>query len=69
MQSISQKEWQSLPEQAQQKIYDFYLKVKKNYESSYALDNADESEILAFSNHTANHIEEWNSDIEDDVWK
>ncbi len=29
----------------------------------------DRSETEAFSNHTANLIEEWKDDVEDDVWK
>ena len=32
MQAIDNQEWQSLPEQAQQEIYDFFLFIKQRYE-------------------------------------
>ncbi len=32
-------------------------------------DNSDSNETLAFSNHTANLIEEWQDTQEDEIWK
>ncbi|MBF0266155.1 MAG: hypothetical protein HQL46_12895 [Gammaproteobacteria bacterium] len=69
MQSIKQTEWVSLPEQAQREVYDFFLTIKKKYATKSEQKSKQESEILAFSNHSANTISEWLDDAEDDVWK
>ena len=69
MQAIDNQEWQSLPEQAQQEIYDFFLFVKQRYENQARQAQHDEAETLLFSNHSANLIEEWFDDSEDEVWK
>ena len=69
MQAINNQEWQSLPEQAQQEIYDFFLFIKQRYEKQARQTQYDETETLLFSNHSANLIEEWLDDSEDDVWK
>ena len=69
MQAIDNQEWQSLPEQAQQEIYDFFLFIKQRYERRARQTQHDETETLLFSNHSANSIEEWLDDSEEDVWK
>lgn len=69
MQAIDNQEWQSLPEQAQQKIYDFFLFIKQRYEKQVRQAQHDEAETLLFSNHSANLIAEWLDDSEDEVWK
>ncbi|MDB9744039.1 DUF2281 domain-containing protein [Fibrobacterales bacterium] len=63
MQTIPQYDWQEMPEEAQREVYDFFLFIKQRYSKS------DESELKAFSNHSANLVEEWLDDEEDDVWK
>ena len=69
MQAIDNQEWQALPEQAQQEIYDFFLFIKQRYEKQARQIQHDKTEILLFSNHSANLIEEWLDDSEDEVWK
>ena len=69
MQAIDNQEWQSLPEQAQQEIYDFFLFIKQRYEKQTPQVQHDEAETLLFSNHSATLIEEWRDDSEDEVWK
>jgi hypothetical protein len=65
--AIKQQEWQSLPEHAQREIYDFFLFIKQRYEQ-HALQTNDLNETLAFSNHSANLVEEWASEKEDEIW-
>jgi hypothetical protein len=65
--AIEQQEWQSLPEHAQREIYDFFLFIKQRYEQRATQKN-DLNETLAFSNHSANLVEEWASDKEDEIW-
>ena len=69
MQAIDNQEWQSLPEQAQQEIYDFFLFIKQRYEKQARQAQHDETETLLFSNHSANLINEWLDDSEDEVWQ
>ena len=69
MRAIDQREWQSLPEQAQREIYDFFLFLKQRYEKQARQTRQDEAETLLFSNHSANLIEDWLDDTEDEVWK
>ena len=66
MQTIPQQDWQKLPEQAQQEVYDFFLFLKQRYQASNLKDTND---TIAFSNHSANLIEDWQSEEEDGVWK
>ena len=66
MQAISQQDWQAMPEQAQQEVYDFFLFIKQRYRSSQSPDS---SETLTFSNHSANLIDDWKNEEEDAVWK
>ena len=67
MQVIKEQDWQSLPVQAQQEVYYFFLFVKQRYEQQAKL-ATDTSETLAFSNHSASHVEEWLTDKEDEIW-
>ena len=69
MQAIDNQEWQSLPEQAQQEIYDFFLFIKQRYEKQTPQVQHDEAETLLFSNHSVTLIEEWLDDSEAEVWK
>lgn len=69
MQVIKEQEWKTLPEQAQQEVYDFYLFIKQRYERSTYIEQADTSETLALSNHSANTVEQWLDESEDSVWK
>ncbi|WP_153003453.1 DUF2281 domain-containing protein [Thiomicrospira sp. WB1] len=64
MQTIPTQEWQSLPEHAQQEIIDFFLFLKQKYAN-----NGDAIETQAFSNHSAQQVEDWLGSEEDDVWK
>lgn len=41
----------------------------KNIESVSKLENYENSEIKAFSNHSANLIDEWKDQGEDEIWK
>ena len=65
--AIEQQEWQTLPEHAQREIYDFFLFIKQRYQN-HTTQKYDLSETLAFSNHSAETIEEWKNDCEDEVW-
>ena len=67
MQTVKEHDWQALPVQAQQEVYDFFLFVKQRYEQQTQL-ATDTSETLALANHSANQIEEWLSDREDEIW-
>jgi hypothetical protein len=67
MQTITEYDWQMLPEAAQREVYDFFLFIKQRYVQKQI--DSDQLETLAFSNHSANTIEEWLDDKEDDVWK
>jgi hypothetical protein len=66
MQVIKEQDWKTLPEHAQQEIYDFYLFIKQRYEKRIQVDK---SETLALSNHSANTVEQWLDESEDSVWK
>jgi len=44
-------------------VYDFIIFIKQHYAKKT---NQDNSETIAFSNHTANTIDEWLDDKEDD---
>lgn len=69
MQVIKEQDWKTLPEQAQIEIYDYYLFIKQRYEKQIQVDQADKSETLAFSNHSANNVSQWLDESEDSVWK
>jgi hypothetical protein len=66
MQLIKEQDWQTLPESAQQEVYDFFIFIKQRYAKQT---NQDQLETMAFSNHSANTIDEWLDDKEDAVWK
>lgn len=65
--AIEQQEWQSLPEHAQREIYDFFLFIKQRCEQHVTQKN-DLNETLAFSNHSANLVDEWTNENEDEIW-
>lgn len=67
MQAIREQDWQCLPAQAQQEIYDFFLFIKQRYEKQ-TLHTTDLNETLAFSNHSADNVADWSSDKEDEIW-
>jgi hypothetical protein len=67
MQAIREEDWQTLPEQAQNEVYDFFLFIKQRYEKQ-TRQTTDISETIAFSNHSAGNIKEWLSDKEDEIW-
>lgn len=67
MHAIEPQDWQSLPEHAQQEIYDFFLFIKQRHEKQ-AQKKHDLNQTLAFSNHGASNIDEWASDKEDEIW-
>lgn len=67
MQTIRDEDWQTLPEHAQNEVYDFFLFIKQRYEKQ-TRQTSDVSETIAFSNHSASSIEEWLSDKEDEIW-
>jgi len=66
MQAISKQDWQILPEYAQREVYDFYLFIKARYLQNKL--SQDELETRAFSNHSANTVEEWLDEKEDELW-
>jgi len=66
MQLMKEQDWQTLPETAQQEVYDFFIFIKQRYGKQT---NKEESETMAFSNHSANTIDEWLDDKEDAIWK
>ena len=67
MQLFKEQEWKSLPESAQQEVYDFFIFIKQRYGRS--IDNDKNAGITVFSNHSANSIAEWLDNKEDDIWK
>ena len=67
MQTINNQDWQSLPESAQQEIYDFFLFIRQRYQHN-KIDEKDKIETIALSNHSANLIVDWQCKEEDDVW-
>ena len=67
MQAIREEDWQTLPEQAQSEVYDFFLFIKQRYEKQ-TRQTTEISEIIALSNHSAGNIKEWLSDKEDEIW-
>ncbi len=69
MEPIDNQEWQSLSEQAQQEVYDFFLFVKQRHEQQVQQARHDRAETLFLSNHSANLIEKWLDDSEDEVWQ
>ena len=82
MKAISKKEWQDLPDEAQREVYDYFKLVRMRYakgkgSTQFDLNRAsqvaklleDKAETLLFSNHSANLVEDWLDDEEDEVWK
>lgn len=69
MEPIDNQEWQSLSEQAQQEVYDFFLFKKQRHEQQVRQAQHNQAETLLFSNHSANLVEEWLDDSEDEVWQ
>ena len=69
MQVIKEQDWQVLPEFAQQEVYDFFVFIKQRYEQKSQKSYDDEAQMRALSNHSANAVEEWLDEKEDDVWK
>ncbi len=69
MKTIDKRGWQALPEQAPREVYDFFLFVKQHYANGNKDTQRDRAETLLFSNHSANLVEEWLDDAEDEVWK
>lgn len=82
MKAINKQEWQALPERAQREVYDFFLLVKQQYARDEKHTQSDlsrvsqitklledKAETLLFSNHSANLVEDWLDDEEDEVWK
>lgn len=65
--AIKQQEWQSLPKHAQREIYDFFLFIKQRYQN-HATQKNDSNETLAFSNHSANLVNDWKDEKEDEIW-
>lgn len=63
MKSISTVEWQSLPEQAQQELLDFFYFLKQKYDQQQ-----DSKETQVFSTHSAQQVEDWEQPEEDEVW-
>lgn len=57
----------------QDEVFDkiFYLlnSLPKNEVEIVEVEISDESETIAFSNHSANLIEEWKDSKEDEIWK
>ncbi len=69
MDPIDNQEWQSLSEQAQQEVYDFFLFIKQRHKQQVRKAQHNQAETLLFSNHSANLVEEWLDDSEDEVWQ
>lgn len=69
MQAIKEQDWITLPEQAQQEVYDFFVFIKQRYDKQAEQKRSDEAETRAFSNHSANTVEQWLDDKEDEIWK
>ena len=68
MQAIQEQDWQALPEQAQQEVYDFFLFIRQRY-GQLGVNAKEESDTITFANHSANTIKEWLSEKEDEVWR
>ena len=68
MEPIGNREWQSLSEQAQREVCDFFLFVKQRGERQERQTQQDQTETLIFQKHSANLVEEWLDDSEDEVW-
>lgn len=66
MQTITEQDWQSLPEYAQREIYDFFLFIKSRVVITPL--NHDAIETRTFSNHSANTVEDWLNPSEDEIW-
>ena len=66
MQAITEQDWQTLPEYAQREIYDFFLFIKSRIVTTPLPHDA--IETRAFSNHSANTVEDWLSPTEDEIW-
>ncbi len=69
MRAIKELEWQALPEQAQREVYDFFLFIRQRCAQDNQVSEADVSDIIAYSNHSAGTIEHWLDNEEDDIWK
>ena len=69
MQAINEQDWITLPEPAQQEVYDFFVFIKQRYDKQTRQKRGDQAEALAFSNHSANTVEQWLDDREDEIWK
>ena len=68
MQAIKEQDWITLPEPAQQEVYDFFVFIKQRYDKQTRQKHSDQAETLAFSNHSANTVEQWLDDREDEIW-
>lgn len=68
MQTISKKDWLTIPEKAQKEVYNFFLSVKERYSKNDS-SNQEMSETKAYSNHSAKLVDDWQNDTEDDIWK
>ncbi len=57
--------------QVQDSIYDHIIFLLKslNTKELKIIEDSVHDEVRAFSNHSANIIEEWQDDSEDDIWK
>ena len=66
MQAITEQDWQVLPEYAQREVYDFFLFIRERYVKIQL--SQGELETRAFSNHSANTVEEWLDEKEDELW-
>jgi len=69
MNTIKLQEWQSLPDYAQKEVYDFFLFIKQRYYLKNQSDDISAEEIPAYSDHSANLVEDWLDESEDAVWK
>lgn len=66
MQTITEQDWQTLPEYAQREIYDFFLFIKSRIVTTPL--NHETQETQDFSNHSANTVEDWLNQSEDEIW-
>jgi len=62
---IPKEEWQAIPEQAQHEVYDFFLFIKQRYSATSSIEK---NETRAFSNHSANLIDDWTMPEEGALW-
>lgn len=67
IQAITEQDWRTLPEYAQHEVYDFFVFIKERYIEKQR--SQDELETRAFSNHSANTVEEWRNEKEDELWR